>query len=58
MDTKAWALSDKGYPWLPHGHKKSYYCLPVLLLANPAAEVYEGKTWFKGIVACSVLQKN
>lgn len=58
MDTKAWALSERGFPWLPHCHRNSYYCLPVLLPVNPAAEAYEGKTWFSGIVACNILQKN
>lgn len=57
-DTKVWALSERGFPWLPHCHKNSYYCLPVLLPVNPAAEAYEGKTWFSGIVACNILQKN
>lgn len=57
MDTKARAPSERRFPWLPHCHKKSYYCHPVLLLANHAAEVYERKACFSGIVACSILQK-
>lgn len=58
MDTEAQALSERGCLWLPHCHKKSYYCFTVLHLENPAAEVYEEKTWFSRIVACSTLQKN